>query len=104
MFVAFERLIHNAHMPDELATRATLVLMGGIVAGLALGALVAWLWRSLSGARSGGNVGVAAGLALFGAGMAWVAVDMSQQAAGRSAAGELPHPGWRAPRDHWAGW
>lgn len=80
----WRRLFHNARMPDELATRATLVLMGGIVAGLALGALVAWLWRSLSGARSGGNVGVAAGLALFGAGMAWVAVDMAAVVMARS--------------------
>lgn len=71
-------------MPDELATRATLVLMGGIVAGLVLGALVSWLWRSVSGATSGGNVGVAAGLALFGAGMAWVAADMAAVVMARS--------------------
>jgi len=64
-------------MPDEIATRATLLLMGGIVAGLALAPVVAWIWRWLARAKSGANVGIAAGLALFAAGMAWISSDMA---------------------------
>ena len=64
-------------MPEEIATRATLLLMGGIVAGLAAAPLAAWLWRLSTRARSGGTFGVAAGLALFAAGMAWVVSDMA---------------------------
>lgn len=64
-------------MPDEIATRATLLLMGGIVAGLALAPVAAWVWRWLAGAKSGASIGIAAGLALFGAGMARVSFDMA---------------------------
>lgn len=64
-------------MPDEIATRATLLLMGGIVAGLTMAPVVAWIWRWLARAKSGASIGIAAGLALFGAGMAWVSVDMA---------------------------
>lgn len=64
-------------MPDEIATRATLLLMGGIVAGLALAPVAAWIWRWLARANSGASIGIAAGLALFGAGMAWVSSDMA---------------------------
>jgi hypothetical protein len=71
-------------MPDEIATRATLLLMGGIVAGLALAPLAAWLWRLATRARSGSSFGLAAGLALFGAAMAWVVADMATVVLARS--------------------
>lgn len=64
-------------MPEEIATRATLLLMGGLVAGFGLMFLADKLWRVASGAADGQHVGMAAGLALFGAAMAWVVFDMA---------------------------
>lgn len=71
-------------MPEEIATRATLLLMGGIVAGLAVAPLAAWLWRLATGAKSGSSFGMAAGLALFGAAMGWVVSDMATVVLARS--------------------
>lgn len=71
-------------MPEEIATRATLLLMGGIVAGIAFAPVAAWIWRLAAGVKSGGTFGVAGGLALFGACMAWVVSDMAAVVLARS--------------------
>lgn len=67
-------------MPDELATRATLLLMGGIVAGLVLAPLVAWLWRLATGRPSGKTAGAVAGLGIFAAAMSVVTADLGRLA------------------------
>lgn len=67
-------------MPDELATRATLLLMGGIVAGLVLAPLVAALWRLATGRPSGKTAGAAAGYAAFAVAMTVVSTDLGRLA------------------------
>lgn len=64
-------------MPDDLATRATLMLTVGILACLGIGALVSLVWRKATGLASGATAGGALGLALFTAGMLWTVGDMA---------------------------
>jgi hypothetical protein len=52
-------------MPDEIATRAHLLLMLGLVAGLALIPVVGWLWRKATGASEGTSAGTAVGGGLW---------------------------------------
>lgn len=63
-------------MPDEIAGRATLLLLGGIFAGAGLGALVSWLLRRAGGQAASTWTGIAAGLAVFAAAMTWVVSDL----------------------------
>lgn len=69
-------------MPDDIATRATMMLTLGIFACLGVGALTSWLWQALARRNSrgpgmaGASVGGVVGLLLFGAGMSWVVHDM----------------------------
>lgn len=67
----------NRRMPDELAGRATLLLLGGIVAAAALGPGVAWLWRLTHPRSSGVRPGLVAGLAVFVLAMGLVTADLS---------------------------
>lgn len=71
-------------MPEDIATRATLLLMGGPLAGLALGTLVSWILRSAKGVGQAGNWGFVAGLVVFGACMSWVVADMAGVVLARS--------------------
>jgi hypothetical protein len=64
-------------MPEELATRATLLLIGGIVAGAAATPLAAWLWRLATRLKTGQSFGAAVGLALFSACMVAVVLPMA---------------------------
>jgi hypothetical protein len=54
-------------VPDEIATRAHLLLMLGLVAGLALIPVVGWLWRLATGASEGLSAGTAVGGGLWAA-------------------------------------
>ena len=71
-------------MPEDIATRATLLLMGGPLAGLALGTLVSSMLKAVKGTGQAGNWGFVAGLAVFGACMAWVVADMAGVVRARS--------------------
>jgi Protein of unknown function (DUF3592) len=64
-------------MPDEIATRATLMLTLGVLASALGGWLVALLWRRARAPGDSSNVGVAATLALMTAGFGWVVWDMA---------------------------
>ena len=63
-------------MPDEVAGRATLLLLGGILAGVGLGFLVSWLWEKARGPATSSLAGIAAGLTVFAAAMTWVSLDL----------------------------
>ncbi len=67
----------NRRMPDELAGRANLLLLGGIVAAAALGPGVAWLWRQLHPRSSGLRPGLVAGLGVFVLAMGLVTADLA---------------------------
>lgn len=64
-------------MPDELATRLTLLLTVGIVACLGLGAALSWIWRRTAGPQHAADAGLFVGLSLFAAGMVWTCWDMA---------------------------
>ncbi len=63
-------------MPDHIASLATLLLIGGILAGTALGFGTSWVWDRWQRHGSGAHVGIAVGLLVFGGAMAWVAHAM----------------------------
>lgn len=63
-------------MPDEIAGRATLLLLGGILAGTGIGFLVSWLVEKAGTHVSTNWTGIAAGLAVFAAAMSWVVSDL----------------------------
>jgi hypothetical protein len=63
-------------MPDEIATRAHLLLMLGLVAGLALIPVVGWLWRLVTGAREGASAGTAVGGGLWAACLLYAAFEI----------------------------
>ena len=63
-------------MPDEIAGRATLLLLGGVLAGVGLGFLVSWLWGKARGPATSSLVGIAVGLTVFAAAVSWVALDL----------------------------
>lgn len=63
-------------VPDHIATLATLVLMGGIPAGIALGFAASWVWGRVGRLDKSAHMGLAVGLLVFGLAMAWVVHDM----------------------------
>ena len=63
-------------MPDHIASLATLLLIGGILAGAALGFGASWVWDRWQRPGSGAHIGIAVGLLVFGGAMAWVAHAM----------------------------
>lgn len=69
-------LPQNAAVPDHIATLATLLLIGGILAGTALGFAASWAWARAWRMEGGAHMGVAVGLLVFGLAMAWVAREM----------------------------
>lgn len=66
----------NSSVPDHIATLATLLLIGGILAGTALGFAASWAWARSQRLEDGARMGVAVGLLVFGLAMAWVANEM----------------------------
>lgn len=64
-------------MPDDIATRATLMLTLGVLASALAGWLTALLWRWARGPGDSGNMGFAATLVLMTAGFGWVVWDMA---------------------------
>jgi hypothetical protein len=71
-------------VPEDIATRATLLLMGGPLLGLAVGNLVSWLCRRVQGDAPGPAWGFPSGLAAFGACLVWVVFDMAGVVLARS--------------------
>ena len=63
-------------MPDEIAGRATLLLLGGVLAGAGFGFLISWLMERAGASASATWTGIATGLAVFAAAMTWVVADL----------------------------
>jgi hypothetical protein len=63
-------------VPDHIASLATLLLIGGILAGTGLGFAASWAWARSQRLEDGARMGVAVGLLVFGLAMAWVSNEM----------------------------
>jgi hypothetical protein len=63
-------------VPDSIAALATLTLIGGIVAGTALGFAASWAWARTWHLKDGLRAGMAVGLLVFGLAMSWVVSEM----------------------------